>query len=402
MTGPLNTRFYSIAVGTAQSDAFITIFNTRDPTPLDTQFPIQKRWYNTASMAEFILVGFNSTSGTPLAIWDPIAGGGASSQTLTGNSGGAVPPTASNINVIGTGSITVVGTPGTSTLTISATGTTLSVTGNSGGAVMPDGAGNLGLVGSGATTVTGNPGAHSLTVSTVWTGTGNTGGAIPYDAAGNVGIIGTGAIAVSGAGNTLTIAVTQTATGNSGGAIPFTSGGNISIIGAGAVSVAGAGSTLTISNVWTGTTDDSHAVPINASGNVNFVGVGGITTQGNIATNTITINGGSSAGITWSVITADQTAAVGHGYFTNKGSQLNLTLPVTSAVGDTFEAVSFDAFGFKIVQGVGQSVQFAATATTGGAGGSIASLTQGGWVRLVCAVANTKWYAFSNGNFTVI
>ncbi|MFI5332581.1 MAG: hypothetical protein ACHQVS_00600 [Candidatus Babeliales bacterium] len=45
-------------------------------------------------------------------------------DTLTGNSGGAVPPTAGNINIIGSGSINVVGNPGTSTLTISTTGTT--------------------------------------------------------------------------------------------------------------------------------------------------------------------------------------------------------------------------------------------------------------------------------------
>jgi hypothetical protein len=43
----------------------------------------------------------------------------ANVQTLTGNTGGPVPPTANNINVVGSGSITVTGNPGTSTLTIS-------------------------------------------------------------------------------------------------------------------------------------------------------------------------------------------------------------------------------------------------------------------------------------------
>ncbi len=51
-------------------------------------------------------------------------GGGSPVQTLTGNSGGAVPPTANNINTVGTGSITVVGVPGTSTLTAQLTGLT--------------------------------------------------------------------------------------------------------------------------------------------------------------------------------------------------------------------------------------------------------------------------------------
>lgn len=51
-------------------------------------------------------------------------GGGSPIQTLTGNSGGAVPPTANNVNTLGTGSITIVGNPGTSTLTTQLTGLT--------------------------------------------------------------------------------------------------------------------------------------------------------------------------------------------------------------------------------------------------------------------------------------
>lgn len=46
-------------------------------------------------------------------------GPGGFVQTLTGNTGGAVPPTGGNINVVGTGGVTVAGNPGTSTLTIS-------------------------------------------------------------------------------------------------------------------------------------------------------------------------------------------------------------------------------------------------------------------------------------------
>ncbi len=48
-------------------------------------------------------------------------GGGGGVLTLTGNSGGAVSPTAGNINAVGSGILSVAGNPGTSTLTISAT-----------------------------------------------------------------------------------------------------------------------------------------------------------------------------------------------------------------------------------------------------------------------------------------
>lgn len=56
-----------------------------------------------------------------------IAGGTAVVLFLTGDSGGAVGPTANNINVVGGVGIDVVGTPGTSTLTINALGTEATV-----------------------------------------------------------------------------------------------------------------------------------------------------------------------------------------------------------------------------------------------------------------------------------
>ena len=55
-------------------------------------------------------------------------------STLTGNSGGAVGPTANNINVIGANGIVVAGNPGTSTLTISPTEVVLSGTATTTGA----------------------------------------------------------------------------------------------------------------------------------------------------------------------------------------------------------------------------------------------------------------------------
>jgi hypothetical protein len=49
-------------------------------------------------------------------------GGGGTLNTLTGNTGGAVGPSAGNINVVGSGGVTVTGNPGTNTLTISSSG----------------------------------------------------------------------------------------------------------------------------------------------------------------------------------------------------------------------------------------------------------------------------------------
>jgi len=57
-----------------------------------------------------------------IQIYNVSAGGGGPILTLSGNSGGAVPPTAGNINIVGGAGVTVTGNPGTSTLTINVSG----------------------------------------------------------------------------------------------------------------------------------------------------------------------------------------------------------------------------------------------------------------------------------------
>jgi hypothetical protein len=56
--------------------------------------------------------------------------------TLTGNAGGAVGPTVGNIDIVGSGGVTVTGNPGTSTLTITGDGLGVTtITGDTGGAL---------------------------------------------------------------------------------------------------------------------------------------------------------------------------------------------------------------------------------------------------------------------------
>jgi len=70
------------------------------------------------------LAAFNSAQFTVDANGFVSTNGASIPETLTGNSGGAVGPTAGNINTVGTGSITIAGNPGTSTLTTQLTGLT--------------------------------------------------------------------------------------------------------------------------------------------------------------------------------------------------------------------------------------------------------------------------------------
>lgn len=107
---------------------------------------------------------------------------GSDIETLTGNTGGAVGPDAAfNIDIVGTGDLTVTGNPGTNTLTISDTSASdvETLTGDTGGAVSPDGSNNINLL----TTLSsdfnlselrtvGNPGANTITITQFNTLTG--------------------------------------------------------------------------------------------------------------------------------------------------------------------------------------------------------------------------------------
>lgn len=166
-TTPANF-FDTLATGRASSSPFVDIFLPRDPTVNDVTsatsintYAIQQKWLNTATNELWELKNFLTSNGVTTANWIKI-GGSNNTETLTGNTGGAVPPTANNINVVGDGVfITTVGTPGTSTLTIEPAG--------------------------GLTTLY----------------TENTGTATP--SAGNLNVLGTNGISTTGSGNTITI-----------------------------------------------------------------------------------------------------------------------------------------------------------------------------------------------------
>lgn len=110
------------------------------------------------------------------------------------------------------------------------------------------------------------------------------------------------------------------------------------------------------------------------------------------------------ASFTWSVITADQSAAVNNGYICNKGSLLTLTLPTTSAVGNIIEVTGMNtALGWKIAQNANQVIHFGNSNTTTGASGSLASTLTYDSIRIVCNVANLEWIVLSaQGNITVV
>lgn len=109
------------SVGRTSSKVFVDAFMGRDPTPQDINYQTQAKWLNTVTDTLWMLKGFTSNAGVLLAIWIEIGHTSVTVETLTGNDGIIVPPTANNINVFGDlTTITTTGNAATSTLTIHA------------------------------------------------------------------------------------------------------------------------------------------------------------------------------------------------------------------------------------------------------------------------------------------
>lgn len=148
-------------------------------------------------------------------------------------------------------------------------------------------------------------------------------------------------------------------------------------------------------------------------GVVYFDGTRLVTTAVGSATQVLTSNGAgnaptfqpvASSSLTWSVISASQSAVASNGYFVNGAGTVVLTLPTLASVGDTFEVNNINnATGTQIAQNAGQTIFIGNTNTTAGAGGSLTSTAKGDTLRLVCSGTNTTWRTQSlMGNWTVV
>lgn len=198
-------------------------------------------------------------------------------------------------------------------------------------------------------------------------------------------------LTISGGG--LTVVGTTTLSTGLSGALTAASG----VVSAGTLGVANGGTGVTATTVGGILIGSSTSAFTNlAIGSNTFV----LTSNGTTAA----WAAASGGGMTWSVITADQTVAVNNGYICNKASALVLTLPTTSAAGDTFRVTGINtALGWKIAQAASQQIFFGNTSTTSGTGGSLQSSAIRDSIHLVCVVANLTWNVLSSqGNITVV
>lgn len=343
------------------------------------------------------------TAGTGISITNgagsiTIATNGSSTvNTLTGNTGGAISPSAGNINTVGTGSITIAGSG--NTLTTQLTGLTNH---------------NV-LVGADTATITNV--APSVTTGVPLISNGSS--ADPSFGTAVVAGGGTGSTSFTTYGpvvaaSTSTGALTSVAPSATSG-IPFISQGSSANPAFGTAVVAGGGTgatTFTAHSLLVGQGTSAITalgaatngqLPIGSTGNdpvlATLTAGSGISITN--AAGSITIASTAQAA-TWNLITTNQTLAVNNGYVVTSGT-LSLALPTTSAVGDIIELTLDGGTSWTLTQSSGQQIRFGNVQTTSGAGGSLASTAAGDTIRIVCTVANTRWNVLSCiGNITVV
>src|SRR5208337_1143213 len=344
-------------------------------------------------------------------------GGGGNVQTLTGNTGGAVGPTANNINVIGnnTQGINIDGNPGTSTLTVSginASSTQLGVASFNAiefnvtaGAVASN---PITLTAGIGITITGSPvnlgGTVTISASGVMatTFTEDSGTATP--AANNLNIFGTAAqgISTSGAGSSVTLTIANASSIQKGVAsfnpTNFTSTAGvitsnpITVIGAGGITISGSpvnlGGSLTVTaggTIPTTFTEDSGtATP--SGNNLNILGGTGVKTSGSGSTVTINVVGG---GFKWIDEAVSFNALVNTGYFVT--AIATATLPAAPAQGDTIVFSVDTASILTITANAGQVIRIGAAVSA--AAGTAANNARGDSVTLVYRASDTTWIA---------
>jgi hypothetical protein len=388
------------------------------------------------------LAAFNSSQFTVDANGFVALSGTGPGLTITGNSGGALSPTAGNWNIFGS-SVAA----GTTPVATSGTGSTLTVNVQRAQAIASTNATNIGLAAfnSAQFTVDANGFVSTSGSAVTLTLTGNTGGAIS-PSAGNINTVGTGSITIAGAGSTLTTqltGLTNHAVLVGAGTATITNVGPTATAGQvlqsqgsttdPAFSTATYPSTTTINQILyssaanvvsglatandgvltTGTTGIPVITALSANGQL-IIGSGsgapiaatltpgaGITITN--AANSITIAETNPSGFPWTDVTgATQTLAVNNGYVTDH-TNVTYTLPASGVLGDTIIIVG--KLGITTIsQNANQQILMGSASSTVGVGGSVAGTNVGDCITLICitAGASTVWRAKSFvGNWTV-
>ena len=101
---------------------------------------------------------------------------------------------------------------------------------------------------------------------------------------------------------------------------------------------------------------------------------------------------------------AAQNLAPNQNYISNRATLITFALPAAAAIGTIIEIAGLGAGGWIISQGAGQQILIGSSATTSGAGGSLASTNRYDTIRLMCVTANTIFTVLSGvtTGFTIV
>lgn len=298
------------------------------------------------------------------------SGPGGYIQTLTSNSGGPVPPTAGNINVIGGVGITGTGNPGTSTITLDLNASVATQYNEDIGSAVPaanilhiTGGNNILTSGAGSTVTIDLDGTtnHAIQIGNALgslTSLGVAGnGQLPIGSVGADPVIanltaGTGVTISNGPGSISIAAsgsVATTYTEDVGSATPAAN--NLNILGTSAqgISTSGAGSTVTITAA-TSTTTQKGVVQLAT----NAQAIAG--TDANNAVTAAALAAKLGTQTAHSLLVAEGTASA----FTALGVATNGQLPIGSTGADPILANLTAGAGITITNGAG-SITIAAT-----------------------------------------
>lgn len=366
-------------------------------------------------------------------------GGGIATTQYAPNSGTnpVVPTAAGLLNIVGTGSTTVVGS--LNTVTIELTGLTdhnvlvgagTSTVTN----VVPSATSGVPLISNGAsadpsfgTAVVAGGGTGSTSFTAYAPVCGGTTSTNPLQSA-STGLSTSGFVLTSNGASALpsfqsvsASGAITTITGNTGGA-ESPSSGNFNIVGTGSITVAGSANTETVQ--LTGLTNHSLLVgagtatitnlgaatngqlPIGSTGAdpvlATITASTGVSITNGAGSITIAATGAGMA--TVEVTGTSQSMAVDTFYIANNAGLVTLTLPTTSALGSVIEIAGKGAGGWKIAQNSGQQIYLGSTATTSGIGGSLASSNFADTIKIRCITANTLWTVVGApvGNITYV
>lgn len=335
-----------------------------------------------------------------------VNGGTTVGKTITGNTGGALPPSGGNWNIITSNSTPkFAGSGSTETLDFALNNLTLGTSlplltsGN-----LNVGLGRDALAALTSGTVNVAVGYHAALALT--TGSGNT--AVGENALLNVTTgAGNTAVGTSALSTAITLASNNTAIGNN-----CLSGVGTGVYNIGLGTSAGLNyvntdtSNIAIGNAGVGAESNTIRIGTQASASYThsacyIAGIVGVTTSNS---QLVTINSStgqlgvvSASGFTWTDVTgATQTIAVANGYITDRGGGVTYTLPATAALGDTFKIVGKLGLA-TITPNANQQILIGSSSGSVGVTGTAVSTNVGDCIELICITsgASTVWRAQS-------